>query len=102
AATDVLRDVSETAELFTRDLQAFLPAGCTQSKSPVSEQPQTLLRDTTRDVPGLSRFRRICRRYSLGRAVLSWLGAGVAELVDAAGLGPAGLRSLEVRVLSPA
>ena len=28
--------------------------------------------------------------------------AGVAELVDAAGLGPVGLRPLEVRVLSPA
>jgi hypothetical protein len=33
---------------------------------------------------------------------ISFLNAGVAELEDAAGLGPAGLRPLEVRVLSPA
>src|SRR5829696_9788758 len=33
---------------------------------------------------------------------ISFLNAGVAELEDAAGLGTAGLRPLEVRVLSPA
>src|SRR5688500_15217403 len=33
---------------------------------------------------------------------LSFNPAGVAELADAPGLGPGGLRSLEVRLLSPA
>ena len=39
--------------------------------------------------------------FTLGASL--WLHrAGVAELVDAAGLGPAGRKPLEVRVLSPA
>src|SRR5205085_2316913 len=39
---------------------------------------------------------------ALTSPLYSWNAAGVAELVDAAGLGPAGRKPLEVRVLSPA
>ena len=55
-------------------------------------------------------FSRRCEKYAALRRVADWRRyhqrhrsrAGVAELADAPGLGPGGLRPLEVRFLSPA
>ena len=82
----------------------FLPGPCRRGRSPLGRSMFSGS-PPRRAAPPDSRYRRdppsVGKDWTALPTMLS-LQAGVAELADAPGLGPGGLRPLEVQVLSPA